>query len=672
MSNALSAARQFIGGMIPDALKPAADKPGATDDGEQPQEIIDGEKHYKAALEEQKCFHPTWYRSIAMYAGQQWLDWSSQTNWFQDTAAPSWRVRITQNLILPKVRAAIAQELQSNPNFYGMPANTTPEAKAAARVASRIFQAKYFDEDFVNKFERMRLWARLTGSSYLTALWDKTADKTWQDVQLDPATGQPVMGEDGQPVMQDYATGDVTFTIDNSFEILMQAGAPEDFDLHERIMRVKIMSVDAIESNWGVKVEPEKVSLDISYQLRVMSLVDAGGRTRSSSAEGSILKNSALVKHYFEKPTVKFPKGREFIYANNKLLQATGDLNYWHNGKRVFPVGKTDDIKMPGRCQGSSGVEQIAPLQIQINKMSSQCIENCNLMNRPKVFAPKGCLDDDVFTDQPAEVVEYTPGPNGQKPEPYTPGEMPQYFFQKYTELKQLMEDIYGMHDISMGRLPRRATSGVAIDALQSADDAPLSFGMRSCGSALSKVMSVALKMMQDNYTEKRMVRMLGKNHEADVIEFKGEDLKHCDAVRIVFAPYQTRQQKIDLAFKLAEAKIIPPEKALEIMELGDFDAVYDQGSFQKNYAEIENMNMAKGIMAHVGPLEPHDIHIKSHLDYINSTGAQLPPEIAMIFKAHIDETKMAQIAAMQPMPNQLPAPDAGPAAPPAPGGPQG
>lgn len=669
-----AAATNFLKGMMGagQKLKEAVTQPLADNKSDDtPREITDGEKFYKEGLEDQKAFHPIWYRNVAMYLGHQWLDWNFTQNWLSETAAPSWRVKMVENIVLPLVRAALATELDSEPRFYGMPSTTDPQAKAAAKIAGRILEGKYYEEDFGNLFKKLRLWARMTGSAYIFALWDPRADKVWSDDELDDK-GQPVIGDDGLPKQKEYATGDVAFSYDNSFEVILQRGAPEDFKLHRRIMRVKIMDVGDIKDNWGKEVSPETLTLDTMYQTRIMSLVDASGRTRTQTNEGQILKNSALVKHYFELPSKEFPNGREFVYANGVVLVDTADLDYFYCGKRALPVGKTDDIEAPGRCQGDSGINHIAPIQIEINKMSSMVIENGNQMARPKVLSPVGSLADDVFTDQPAEVVEYVPGPNGQKPEPYTPPEMPEYFLNKIENLRNVAQDVYGIHDVSQGRLPRRATSGRAIDSLQSADDSPLSLSMRSCGSAISRVFSIALDQMQRKYDENRIVRMVGKNHEVEVIEFKGADLKGCDFVRVIFAPHMTRGQKISLAQNLFEQKVITAQQLLEIMELGDINSVYDQDAFAENYIQHENMDLMKGVVVPVSPLDDDQAHIKGHLDFAQGPANQANPDILMNFKHHIDLHKQQQMAKLQPAPVPgAPGPGAGaplpPGMPPAP-----
>lgn len=547
------------------------------DDAGISREIIDGEKYYKSGLEEQKPFHPVWFRNIAMLTGQHWLDWNNQTNWFQETASPSWRVRLTANFILPIIRTMIGRELQNNPTFYGIPANDDPTSFAAAKLASKLFEAKYMEEDFLNMMIRLRYWAKGTGSSYLFALWDSTRGKRWTDAKRDPLTGAPVMDpETGQPVTQEYAEGDVIFDVANSFEVIKEPAGPDNFDEHTRIMRVKLMDVGAIKSKWGIEVEPEKATIDIMYQTRIMAIVDASGRFRTDTAEGSVIKNKALVKDYYEEPSAEFPDGRHFTYSNGKILQATEPLDYFRGGRRKIPCSQTIDSFVPGRSDGQSIIEHIGPLNVQYNKMTSQTIENCNLMNRPKVLSPMGSLEDDVFTDQPAEIVEYVPGPQGQKPEAFKQAEMPEYFFQQKDKLPDLMQLIAGVPDVSLGRLPRRANSGVAIEALQDADDTPISLSVRSWATCLSKVMSTALEQMQRKYTEQKIVAIVGRQHIVETVAFKGADLKGCNSVRVTFGPHLTKQQKSDLAFKLLENNVISREQALSIVDLGYLDEIFD------------------------------------------------------------------------------------------------
>ena len=127
-----------------------------------------------------------------------------------------------------------------------------------------------------------------------------------------------------------------------------------------------------------------------------------------------------------------------------------------------------------------------------------------------------------------------------------------------------------------MGRLPRRANSGIAIEALQDADDTPISLAVRSWATCLSKVMSTALDQMQRKYTEERVVCIVGKQNEQEVLKFKGADLKGCNAVRVTFGPHLTKQQRSDLALALLKEGVITREQALSIVDLGYLDEIFD------------------------------------------------------------------------------------------------
>ena len=635
-----------------------------TPEADLPVEITDGEKFYKESLEQQKFYHPVWFRNISAFLGHHWLDWNQSTNWFEATATPSWRVRLTVNLIMPTVRAAIAQELANIPQFHGMPSNSSQEAKDSARIASKIFEAKHHEDDQVNLMYRLRLWARMCGSSYLFVYKDMSAGKKWTDPVLGP-DGLAAMNPDGTPQVKEYATGDVTFDVAPSFEVFLERGAPENFTEHTRIMRVKLMNVREIKDRYGVDVEPEKMSQEIMYQARIMSLVDTH-RYRVSS-EAQRLKNMALVKDYYELPTKDTPEGRHWIYANGKVLVPIEPIDSMYNGKKALPVAVNYDIYVPGRAYGMSMIEQIFPLNTQFNKMTSQVVENCNLMSRPKVLSPKGSLDDEAWTDQPGEVVEYIPGPNGQKPEPYKPAEMPSYFFEQKNEIPRLIEEVSGVHEVSKGRLPRRANSGIAIQSLQAADSGPISLSTRSWSSALTRVYSIGLYYMQKLYSEERMVRMIGKNHEVEVINFKGADLAGCDMVRVDFGPLFSRGEKIDVAMQLAEKGLITGQKALEMMEMGSMDLIFDEKQDDSNMSRVENMEIAKGIAHPVAVWENHEVHIKEHEAFLNSpNSAKILPENKQLLMEHMMNHKM--LLSQGSMPGMGPAPMPGPqSAPPAP-----
>lgn len=609
-------------------------------------EIQEAEEFYKAACEEQKAFHSRWYRNIAFLMGQQWLEWTSNQAWFRIPPAPHWRVRLVLNLVKPKVRAEAARILRNDPTFTCVPGNDDDASISGARTGNRLLEGIYYDDDFQRKLHDMAMWISAVTSSFMWSIWDGRAGKSWTDAKIGP-DGQPVMNpETQQPELQQYFLGDVCHSVTGPFDTFLEPGAPEDFNEHRRIMRVKVRSLEYIKERYGVDVPAEDLSAETLFQKKITGL---GQLTPSSGIKlDAKKKGEAMIKEFFELESSKYPEGRILVYANGTRLGETLPCDYFRGDKRSLPVAKFDHIKIPGCVWSQSLIDDVAPLQELFNKMSSQVVENANLFGRPKVLSPDGALAENVFTDEPGEVVEYTPIA-GMRPEPFKPPEMPQYFFAMKDSLPGMIDRVSGVHDVSEGRLPRRATSGKAIGLLQDADDTSIGSTVKNMQSALERLMSITLDTYGRKMPEERLIQRLGRNRQLDVMRFKGQDLNGCKVVRVTIAPALSRADKIDIAMKLAESELIPADIALRVMELGDLNAIYDKDQSQIQYAEFENMGMAKGIAYPVGPLEKHQAHLKAHEDFLNGpVGVQLPPEIKAQIVAHIEQHKQLDFLAQQ------------------------
>lgn len=626
----------------------------------QGKELKDGEDFYRRALEDQKRYHPVWYRNIAFLMGQHWLDWSNATNWFSTPPAPSWRVRLVVNLVLPKVRTEVAKILRTNPAFYVVPANDSDEARQGARVGTRLLESKYYDDQYQRKLYNLAMWFVSCGTGFLWSLWDGKAGKTWRDREMDPATGEAVLDpQTGEPRMKDYHVGEVIPDVSGPFETLLDPGAPEDFYEHRRIMRIKIRDVDYIKDKYGVEVPPEDLKSESLLNMRIASFSGLqGGPSQGGPDSRERFNHHAMVKEYFELASSKYAEGRHFAYAGGKVLLPTEPLDYWLNSERALPCGKFDHITVPGRAWGMSLIEQIAGLNETFNKMSSQVIENANLMSRPKVIVAEDSLDEDSWTSEPGEVVEARIVPGFFAPIPWTPPEMPRYFFEMKDSLPPLIDRISSIHDISEGRLPRRATSGKAIDLLQEADDTNIGLTLKNFGSSLERTMNITLGTIQRKYGEERLLRKIGPSHQIEVFTFKKEDLRGSDTVRVVIGPALSRSSKVQLGMEMAEKQLIPADMALKIMELGDLNIAFDRDADQLQYAKFENMGMAKGLLYPVGQFEPHRVHISEHKRFLNSPEAQaLPPEVRKSVEDHITEHEAREAVRQQMMMGANPLP---------------
>ena len=102
----------------------------------------------------------------------------------------------------------------------------------------------------------------------------------------------------------------------------------------------------------GVKVSPEETKA-----TRLQELMTGGGFIGQNYSRGmsQSLKESAIVKEYYERPTKKYPQGRLITVCGGKLLQF-GPLPYKcdKDGKLGLPFVKVCCIERPGIFLGQN------------------------------------------------------------------------------------------------------------------------------------------------------------------------------------------------------------------------------------------------------------------------------------------------------------------------------
>lgn len=631
-----------------------------------PEEIKEAEEFFKDCMSEQKAMQKVWFTNIAYLIGLHWLDWSDGQEWFVDRAKPSWRVRMVVNRMLPAVRTEAAKILKTNPILRAVPFTDTDEARDGAKVGDKFLESMYYGQQCQRKMFDLVMWFLTCGSAYLWTPFDPLAGKEFQVPNKDPKTGLPLLDDEGNPITKTLYVGDIAIDVSSPFETIMETSAPTDFNEVPRIMRCNIRSLEYIEWKYDIEAKAEDVEKQLLFKQRVAGLISPGavGSTKQLRP-----KNSAVVKEYCKLPTKKNPEGQRFIYVGDQFCVEPLGLEYRFMSKPAIPVSKFDHIVIPGRPLAMSAIEQGRPLNDIENKMNSQVVENANLMAQPKILSPVGSLEIEAWTDEPSEIVEYTPI-GGLKPEGFKPPELPAYFFQMKDQLPGMIQDVMGINDPSLGKLPRRATSGKAIGFLQDADDTRMGLTIRNMGTSLERSGSIMLHIAKTKFIETRLIEKMGDGHEFEVWKFKGLDLAGCEKCRVEIDVAMSRSTRINIAMEMADKELIPKDIVRQIIGNGDLSAVWNEHSEQIDYAKIENLQMAKGIMIGVGPMEHHPSHIKTHGSFMRSENfRKYPPAIQKIFQMHQQEHEMAEQQAQAPgasMPPGIGAPAPGAAAPPA------
>jgi len=528
---------------------------------------------YKAMLPVHQVHERQWYLNIANLAGNQWTTWDAAARRFVLPPAPTWRVRLVVNKILAIARVQMARLAERRKTFYVAPERSGDEALvAAAKMGTKYISAIAEGEDFSALDDEIDSWLVSCGVAHMFVGYDSDEGLELEEQVKDEAGAPAINPVNGKPVMRKFHTGDLVFSVDTPFEVIPDYSTIK-WEEMKAICRVKIRSVEYIKEKYGIEVAPDSLSMDYSAMIKTMEQATTlGGRMDLQQ----LLAHAVMLKDYYEAPSKDFSKGRHLIVAGGKKL-FEGVLKTKYKGRYVIPVITYSAIRISGRLMPMAPVEPLLPLQWEYNKTRSSMIEDHNLQGRPKLVTPIDSLASAANTDQPGEHLEFDPAA-GIPPFYLAP---PPPSISKLKSLERLdseMMEIGGVHDISMGRLPRRATSGFALSILDEKDNTVMAPMIASKERGHRKVFAIALGIAQDEFMETRRLKIAGPGKEFDQLAFRGADIKGQHDVRVQpDDPFPTsRSAKLEFATQLAQAGIVSPRTVRRMLNMAEFAELDD------------------------------------------------------------------------------------------------
>ena len=208
----------------------------------------------------------------------------------------------------------------------------------------------------------------------------------------------------------------------------------------------------------------------------------------------------------------------EIIKITNKKVQQcviVGDKLLY---KRILPIGKYPIIPIMNIHTRTpypmSDVRMVKGLQEYINKTRSLIIAHATTSTNTKILVPEGSVDMKDFEEkwaQPGVAIPYDPTDGA--PMPVQPTPLPNELFQNETSAKSDIDHTLGLYEMMMGNsqaAPQTYKATISIDE----------FGQRKMKSKLAdieaglvRVGQVAIPLMQQLYTEKKVFRVVQPNN---------------------------------------------------------------------------------------------------------------------------------------------------------------
>jgi len=579
-------------------------------------------------------YHPVWHTAMAFFEGEQWKIWSKLDKKLRDFEPSSLTRRMVINKVESIVTTFVAHYMKEMPTFNVNPNSNTPDDLNSADLSQNVLQVEYSLklEEILGEYF---YWKYIIGTGIRGLFWNPKASGEIKMPDYD-ANGQ----EEGSHIVTVPDIGQLYEKVINPFNFYPVGG--NTVDNCTEILYVEALSLETIKEQFEVDAVEESVDTQ---------LTSTGYKRDYQEGHRERFEKRARVFYYWKKPCGGFPKGAYAVIINDKVVKYRDNpyVQYGFN----YPFFKSCAIPVPGQFWGKSPVEQIRRVQIAYNYVYSILIQTMERMGKLKWWLDRRSnVESNAINSNLGEFVYYTGGLNIPTPQQANLNPVPYYYFQILEWLDKAFEDITGFHEVKSARLPTGANnpSGVMVNLLLEQDETRLAPAIKQYLTSLKQEAKLYLKMVQDLYTEDRILKICGADKEAEIIDFHGSTIRDNNDVQIELAPLlsESRAAWEQTVFKALEMGIMDGRTAIQKLKLEHPKAILDEISDER-LALRENTEMRQGKQRQPQDWENEDVHLHIHENFLRTaTYEKLPDDIKQIFQNHRDATRQIQAQKFQ------------------------
>lgn len=552
-------------------------------------------------------YHMTWYLNLNFYVGNQWLRWEPGLRQIVQPPSDPEKPRVTENRIQPMVRQAVGRVMRQKLRQVSPPDSHDESAADKAKVRSQLLEHLDRETKMDELLKTGLFWAANTGNFFARYCWDPDAGPRKKK---------------GKPL------GDIAVVPVSPFSMVFP---PNCLTLDEMpwVIEVTTRPVSWVEEQHGVKVDADATpSMWGTFDARVLDFTSSGAWINSQTdvstknAKGETVDGgSCRYMMYWERPTAKYEDGRFVIVAGGKVVYPKTEEEAQegilvHSPSGDLPYNQLKWFDTPFRFLHMGLVEPLVPMQRERNLYASMIAEALRYVARGGWMAPRGSVKKDEWSAEAGSINEYTPV-GGFKPDPVTPRAISGEFFVRMDKIDQDMADIAGIHF-----RPPTGVKAAAAFALQQETDNTLSEPVVDNVKAfLTRDGKLKLQLARKYYDTGRTIRVAGKGHQWEALEFSADDMGDSDAVIVTDAGQlaQDKMQRLEQVLKLLAAKdakgepVIDAYEARRLLDLENSENIDSQVHGDMTRARWENSRLEKANDVPVNRWDNHSIHLQEH-----------------------------------------------------------
>lgn len=584
-----------------------------------------------------------WFENNAFYEGFQWLEYNFNTQeylFYKDYT--NGKIKTQVNLIQSITDKQLSRIVKKKPRLIGSASNSNSNSQLwlIANQLSSVFEYVENKMEMDVKLYEVMLEAFTCGMGWLNFFWD---DNFGDDV----AKEVPILDNAGNIVGTETKyvnTGDVNSEVFNAFDVIISPSV-QRYENIRRLQSRRYQNPDEIFEQYGIKVDADRRADDDStFNRKYRNLINKVSGGQDLKLDDSVMK---LVD--YQRPSIKYPKGRYLVYANGVVLDykeelPTGDINFvpfWCK-------------KRHNKFLGDTFIRQLIPPQKQKNRLTSLQLEIAYNHAYPYWMVEKGSgLLKKGIKGEPMQILEYNQGSKAPMHSPPPP--MPAYVQQLNEMTDQAMMDISSQHEVTKGVNPSGLNNNQALINLMEADDVTLSLieqlfyrSYEMCGNKIKNIIS-------QGYDEERMIQVSGDNapnFSGSGFTFSRDSAKALKDVRVHIEsvpdlPY-SRSGRIQLVNDMAQSGLLnmadPVDKNIA-RKIVDFTGVVNEKTLDEKNAIRENMLAKEG-----QPIDPpvkyedHMVHLYTHYTWMKTPEykalVKMNPKIHAVMMQHTEMTE--------------------------------
>lgn len=507
-----------------------------------------------------------WNINLSFYKGDQYVD--KIDNMVVTVPAPKSKVRLVVNRIRPHIRTEVARLTSVEPTAEVVPASSETSDVEASRAAQSLLVYAFDHLDMQKKLRSACWWASNTGVGYLKIRWNKDAVIKYPD------------GTE--------AKGDFALSVPTPFHVLVPNLLVEDIEDQPWVFNVFAMPVEQVRAKYK-DLLPDRYTPTLISATEIMDETRLNIRNSSTNAQA----DSCLVIEAWIKPgqCTLIPKGGLVTIVDNMVVGLSDNgIPYLHG---QFPFIKIDNVQS-GSFYATSSVEDLIPLQRELNRIRSIMMEARSKMANPGLMYRQGTLDARRFTNQIGQLVEIKGG--GEYPQPIPLPTLPPIILEEHNQILSDIEDIGGQHQVSKGNTPSGVTAATAIELLQEQDNTFLSATSDSVEFGIKKAASQLIQLFIQYADSQRQIKVVGKDNTISIELLMGSDVKTATDVRVERGSSLpvSRAARTAMFTDWMSRGILPYDIGLDLIDLPHMDKYYDIVKVDERQANRENLKMLK------------------------------------------------------------------------------